>query len=378
MKLLSTLFLFFTLTFFGQQKTELSNNAVVSVLTCAPGQNELYSAFGHSAIRVKDPKNNIDRVYNYGTFDFNKPNFYLNFCRGLLLYQVISYDFKYFPYEYYKENRWIKSQSLNFTTEENQKIFDYLEWNVLPENKDYQYDFFYDNCATKMYEVIEKSVGKIDYDYSEFPKKLTHRELIHLYLAKNSWSKFGIDLALGAVIDKQATLKQYLFLPDYVYSGFKNSSISGKKLVKNDDFILPDHQLKISKTPFLLSPLFLAIVIFSITFYLRVFNKKTSVWFNTVAIVYGILGLVIFSLWFLTEHSTTKINMNILWANPFLLCYPFINNIWKKYISYAGIACFGIFLLVAIVGFQQFDISFYILATCLVPLYLKTLLTFKV
>lgn len=378
MKHLTLLLLLFTTCLFSQQKTKLSHQAEVSILTCAPGQNELYSYFGHSAIRVKDPKNNIDRVYNYGSFDFNTPNFYLKFTRGQLLYKVVSYPYKYFPYEYYKENRWIKSQSLNFTTEQNQKIFNYLEWNVLDENKNYHYDFFYDNCATKMHEVIEKSVGSIDFDYSQFTKDLTHRNLIHLYLPKNSWSKFGIDLALGAVIDKKATLKQYMFLPDYIYLGLKNSTIKGKKLVKDDEYILPNHHLKLADTHFLLSPIFLSLLLLSITFYLRFLNKNTRIWFNTIAITYGILGLVIFSLWFLTEHSTTKMNMNLLWANPVLLFYPFIKNNGLKTLSYLGLSCLGIFVFVAIVGFQQFDVSFYALATCLIPLFLKPLLTFKV
>ncbi|MDO3695143.1 DUF4105 domain-containing protein [Wenyingzhuangia sp. chi5] len=378
MKFFYPILLLFSISFFGQEKLELSKQAEVSILTCAPGHNELYSSFGHSAIRVKDVINNIDRVYNYGTFDFNKPNFYLNFCRGLLLYQVSSYDFKYFPYEYYQENRWIKAQTLNFTQKENQRIFDYLEWNVLPENKDYQYDFFYDNCATKMHEVIEKSVGKIDFDYNEFPKDLTHRNLIHQYLAKNSWSKFGIDLALGAVIDKKATLKQYMFLPDYIHLGLANSSIHGKKIVAKENYILPDYALIMSKTNFLLSPLFLSLILISITYYLRLSNKNTRVWFSTIAITYGILGIVIFSLWFLTAHSTTKMNMNILWANPILLAYPFVKEPLRKIICYIGLLVLGIFLFVAITGFQQFDFSFYILASCLIPLYLKPLLTFKV
>ncbi|GGF68940.1 lipoprotein N-acyltransferase Lnb domain-containing protein [Wenyingzhuangia marina] len=378
MKFFYTILLLFATSIFGQEKLELSNQAVVSILTCAPGHNELYSSFGHSAIRVKDPIHQLDRVYNYGTFDFNKPNFYLNFCRGLLLYQVSSYDFKYFPYEYYRQNRWIKAQNLNFTKEENQKIFDYLEWNVLPENKDYQYDFFYDNCATKMHEVIEKSVGKIEFDYSEFPKNLTHRDLIHQYLSKNSWSKFGIDLALGAVIDKKANLKQYMFLPDYVHLGLANSNINGKKIVAKEDYILPDYDLKMPKTNFFLSPFFLALILISITYYLRIFKKNTNFWFNTIAITYGVLGLVIFSLWFLTEHSTTKMNMNILWANPILIAYPFIKEQWRKIICYLGFLLLGIFLFVAITGFQKFDFSFYILAVTLVPIYLKPLLTFKV
>lgn len=378
MKYFFLILILFPLSFHAQQKITLSNKSVVSVLTCAPGSDELYTSFGHNAIRIKDPVNNIDRVYNYGTFDFNTPNFYLKFCRGQLLYKLSSYEYKYFPYEYYKGKRWIKFQNLNFTTKENQKIFDYLEWNALDENKNYKYDFFYDNCATKMYEIIENSIGKLDFDYQQFPKNCTHRNLIHQYLASNSWSKFGIDLALGAVIDKKASLKQYMFLPDYVYSGLKSSSIYDKQLVKKTGFILPDHLLKTERTNFILSPMFLSILLLLITFYPVIFNKNMSILFNTITFVYGFLGLVIFSLWFFTEHSTTKMNMNILWANPLLLSYSFLSVKWKKRISIYGIVCLVSFLIVALIGFQQFDASFYILAICLIIIYLKSLLPFKV
>ncbi|NJB81757.1 lipoprotein N-acyltransferase Lnb domain-containing protein [Wenyingzhuangia aestuarii] len=376
MKSLYILF-FFTLSLFAQKKTQLSPKAEISILTCAPGQNELYSSFGHSAIRVKDTANNLDRVYNYGTFDFNTPNFYLKFCQGKLLYQLSSYEFKYFPYTYYKENRWVKAQTLNLTKEQNQKVFDYLEWNALPENKDYQYDFFYDNCATKMHEVIEKSIGKVDFDYTDFPKDLTHRELIHLYLVPNSWAKFGIDLALGSVIDKKASLKQYMFLPDYVYSGFKNSRLNGSKLIEKENYVLPDYNLKSSKTNFFVSPLFIALLLFSFTLFSLV--KKKKAWISTLSLLYGILGLVVFSLWFLTEHSTTKMNMNILWASPLLFLFPFIKNSLKTIVSYMGILQFIAFLIIGFVGFQQFNTSIYILAITIASIYInQILLTFKV
>ncbi|NIJ45449.1 hypothetical protein FHR24_001917 [Wenyingzhuangia heitensis] len=369
MKLTYVLFLLTTFSIFSQKNIQLSNKAQISILTCAPGQNELYSAFGHSAIRVHDIQNNLDRVYNYGTFDFNTPNFYLKFCQGKLLYQVSSYEFKYFPYTYYKENRWVKAQVLNFTIDQNQKVFNYLEWNALPENKDYHYDFFYDNCATKMYEVIEKSVGNIDFDYSSFPKGLTHRELIHLYLVKNSWAKFGIDLALGSVIDKKATLKQYMFLPDYIYSGFKNSTINGKKIIDKENYVLPDYHLKPTKTNFFISPLFTSILVLLFSVFSIIKNNKKGI--TIITIIYGVLGLVIFSLWFLTEHSTTKINMNILWASPLLVLFPFVKTKIKNILSYLGTVQLFVFLVIGIIGFQEFNVSIYILSIAITSIYIK-------
>ncbi|MDO6738899.1 DUF4105 domain-containing protein [Wenyingzhuangia sp. 2_MG-2023] len=372
MKSISVLFFFFTLSFFSQTNIQLSKNAEISILTCAPGQNELYSHFGHSAMRVKDKENHLDRVYNYGTFDFNTPNFYLKFCRGELLYQVSSYDYKYFPYTYYNENRWVKSQIINLTPEENQKVFDFLEWNALPENKKYYYDFFYDNCANKMYEVIEKSVGNIDFDYSNFPKNLSHRDLIHRYLAKNTWGKFGIDLALGAVIDKKATLKQYMFLPDFVNIAMHTSTLNGKKVVRKETYILPDYQLKIPTTNFFISPLFLGLLLLSISLFLILKNKNINRWFHTLTFIYGITGLIIFSLWFLTEHSTTKLNFNILWANPLFLAYPFLKAEWKQKLSMLGLVFIGIFLVIAATGFQVFNLPIYVFVAGLFVLFLKS------
>ncbi|MFW2348632.1 MAG: DUF4105 domain-containing protein [Wenyingzhuangia sp.] len=378
MKLLSTLFLFLSFSLCGQAKIDLSNKATISILTCGPGQNELYSLFGHSAFRVKDEKNNLDKVYNYGTFDFNTPNFYLKFCRGQLLYQVSGYAFKYFPYQYHNENRWIKAQVLNLTNEENQKVYDFLEWNVLEENKNYKYDFFYDNCATKMHEVLEKSIGKIDFDYSNFPKGLTHRNLIHSYLPKNSWSKFGIDLALGAVIDEQAKLKEYMFLPDYLAAGVKKGSTHQKNLITKEKYILPYRQLEKPKTNFALSPMFVSIILVIASLYFGFISKKNNPWFDIISILFGVVGLIIVALWFLTFHTTTKTNMNLLWANPILLSYPFVSNRWKKHICYFGLGCLGVFVIIAVIGVQEFDTSFYLLAICLIPLYLKKLLPFKV
>ncbi len=381
MKSLWLFLLLMNFSFFGQSKTELSNKSQISILTCAPGVNELYSYFGHSAIRVKDTQNHIDKVYNYGMFDFDTPNFYLNFCRGKLLYQVVGYDFKYFPSQYYKENRWIKSQILNLNQSEVQKVYDYLEWNILPENKKYHYDFFYDNCATKMYDVIEESIGKIKFDYSKFPLNKTHRNLIHSYLPKNSWSKFGIDLALGSVIDKKATFKQYMFLPDYTSLGIKNSSIKNKSTVLKENYLLPDYHLSVSKTSFLLSPFFICLMIFLITACLILFkfNKVIVLWLNTISITYGLIGLIILVLWFLTEHSTTKANLNILWANPLLLVYPFVKKELKRVFNYMGLIMLFSFVIVAITSFQVFDSSFYILAISILPIYLKKqLLSFKI
>jgi len=119
----------------------LSDSARISLMTVSPG-SELYSVFGHSAVRVYDPITRINRVYNYGTFDFDQPNFYLNFCRGKLLYSLDVESYRNFEYGNLHDLRWMEEQVLNLNGEQRQRIFSLLQTNALPENKDYKYDFF--------------------------------------------------------------------------------------------------------------------------------------------------------------------------------------------------------------------------------------------
>ncbi|HEY9048371.1 MAG TPA: DUF4105 domain-containing protein, partial [Ohtaekwangia sp.] len=140
------LFLFLCITSFSYaQAIQLSEQATISVITFGPWQGELYSAFGHSAFRVYDPEQNIDEAYNYGVFNFNQPNFYLNFARGYMYYQLGVFDYPRFRDVYIYYNRYIHEQVLNLTPAQKQKIYDFLQWNALPENEQYRYDYFFDN-----------------------------------------------------------------------------------------------------------------------------------------------------------------------------------------------------------------------------------------
>ncbi|MDQ2656263.1 MAG: DUF4105 domain-containing protein, partial [Bacteroidota bacterium] len=157
MQKLTVLLLFATSLCYGQIK--LSEQAEISVLTLGPSQEEVFTAFGHSAFRVHDPANGIDAAFNYGVFDFNQPYFYLNFARGNNLYMLGVMDYPHFATAYQYDNRYIHEQVLNLTQERKQKLFDFLQWNARPENRSYFYDYFYDNCATKIPEVIKQVFG---------------------------------------------------------------------------------------------------------------------------------------------------------------------------------------------------------------------------
>lgn len=316
-KKITFLILLFTAFWAHAQNAQLSPLSKISLLTVGTGE-DLAAKFGHSAIRLQDPTLGIDEVYGYGTYDFEDPNFYLNFTTGKLSYTISRIPFKYFDYSYQQEKRWIIEQVLDVNLEQRNQIVTFLEHNLLPENKKYKYDFLFDNCATRIPMVFEKTLGstfKFDYDYLE--NQLTFRELIRLKLNPNSWSNFGIDLALGSVIDREATPHEHLFLPIYVYEQMKHTTLDGKPIVTKESVILdiPEQEYRY---PLFLTPLFWLCILLALVGYITYTdykNLRRNKWldFGLFAIT-GLAGILILFLWFATDHLATKANFNSLWA----------------------------------------------------------------
>jgi hypothetical protein len=312
--------LFFSLSFWGiSQEVQLSQLSRISVLTCGSG-SDLYTTFGHSAFRVNDPSLGIDAVYNYGTFDFNPPEFYFEFAQGKLLYSLSRQNMDRFLNVYKYENRWVKEQILDLTQQERQKLFQFLEINNQPENRAYKYDFFYNNCASKIWDVLKEVYGEPLQLKKGYLKKLyTFRELIHQHLETNSWSAFGIDLALGSVIDKKASPKEHMFLPIYVMQQLEGSQLGEKPVAYATKTLLQTLPIK-KNNNFFLTPLFWLLILLAIVWIITFIDfkkNKRSRWLDfTLFFITGLAGCLIFYLWFLTDHTATAGNFNILWAFP--------------------------------------------------------------
>ncbi|HZJ21061.1 MAG TPA: DUF4105 domain-containing protein [Pricia sp.] len=350
MQLKNILFiLFLTGSVLGQaQKIELTPLSKISVLTAGSG-SELYSSFGHSAIRVQDPTLGVDAVYNYGMFDFTTPNFYTKFTRGKLNYTLARERFPYFLLGYEQEKRWVKEQTLDLTLEERKALFQFLDINYLPENRDYKYDFFYNNCATKIWDVLKEVYGeKLVLDENYLDQLYTHRQLIHQNVPTNSWSGFGIDLALGSVIDDIATPKEHMFLPEYVMKQMDKAQLGTKPLASKPEVVL-DFEPVDNHLPFFLSPAFWLSVFLVTVLILTYLDFKSNTrrrWLDFILFfVTGIAGVVIIFLWFFTDHTATAGNFNILWAFPPNLIVAFIAT-QKKGPNW--IAKYALFLLVLI------------------------------
>ncbi|KGL63254.1 DUF4105 domain-containing protein [Polaribacter sp. Hel1_85] len=315
-------FLLFLLSIYAPLKAQvqLSVYSEVSIITAGPG-DELYEAFGHSAIRIKDPILNLDLIYNYGMFDFNQPNFLLNFAKGNMIYSLARYDFKYFLASYKRDKRWVKQQVLNLTQEEKQAYFIFLEKNASPENRDYLYDPYFDNCATKLRDITKSVLGsKLLFNDNHLEKELTFRQLTNNEINLNSWGTFGLNLIAGTKLDKKATSEEYMYLPDFVYSAFKNATVyiknQSKKLVKREDNLL-NFEEKQPKNSF-----FNPFLIFSILSLIGIYitykdfkkNKRTR-WFDFILFfITGLIGCILIFLWFFSSHSTAPSNFNVLWA----------------------------------------------------------------
>ncbi|MHB0756784.1 lipoprotein N-acyltransferase Lnb domain-containing protein [Polaribacter sp. M15] len=318
----SVLFIFFFLWILKpiQAQVQLSTYAEVSIVTAGPG-TELYEAFGHSAIRIKDPVLQLDLIYNYGMFDFNAPNFYGNFTKGKLLYKLARYNFSYFLASYKKDKRWVKQQVLNLNQKQQQAFFMYLENNALPKNASYFYDPYFNNCATKLRDITTTILkDKVIFKSNAITKKLSYRQLMDKEIPWNTWGSFGINLALGNKLDQVANTKDYMYLPDYVYTIFKESTVyldnQPEKLVKREDILLDFKELE--QNILFLNP----ILIFSLIALLGIFitykdskkKKRTKLLDFLLLFISGIVGVLIVFLWFFTDHSTTPNNFNFLWA----------------------------------------------------------------
>ena len=332
------LFSFLLFTFYFSPAQTDTCGIRISLLTCTPG-TELYSTFGHSALRVVDNINNTDLVFNYGTFDFYDPKFYNKFVKGKLLYFVSIDSLPSFmeEYEYYK--RGITEQVINISCEEKQRLVALLFENAKEENKYYRYDFNYDNCTTRLRDMLEKAVGKQLETKNILPApNTTFRNLIHSYLDKGGqqWSKLGIDMLLGNPMDKKVTNREAMFLPDYLLMAFDSSTLNGHPVVSETKILLnyfDAYKTKTGITPFIVfGILFILVAILSI-FVFKKWNLFFKVFDFFFFITVGLIGILILFMWFGTEHAMCKNNFNLLWALPTHLPVAFMLFSKKSWVN---------------------------------------------
>ncbi len=356
--------LFFILMFLPSALKAQASDTTLYLITCGPG-TEVYSIYGHSALLVSI--NGKDTVYNWGVFDFDAPNFAWNFAKGKLDYMLGNESLKSFLRSYFFEERYVISQKINLEQQEKRVILDLVNENLRPENVKYRYDFFYDDCSTRIRDLLEKALGNSLRYPEETDEMPTFRELIGEYQQFYPWQQFGIDLLIGSNAEKEADIRDKMFLPDYLMSGLSASEVvrngeSQPLLGKAEillDFVPPAVSRNFFTSPFFILSLILIVIIYmSLKFRTKMQNNILDYF---LFFIFAILSAMMIFFNFFTEHEQLESNFNILWLNPIILAF-FISiligkgeKLWSKMVFFTTL----LFLLVHLFLPQDFNIGNY-------------------
>jgi Domain of unknown function (DUF4105) len=291
----------------------LSPASKISLVTCSPG-DELYTAFGHSAIRVLDPELGIDRLYNFGTFDMSVGNFYLRFARGDLLYQLSVDQGDADIEEHGALGQGVTEAQLNLTPEQKQSLFGALETNLAPENRYYRYDFLLDNCSTRVRDAFEKTIGTPVADQTV--TRVTFRQMLDPYLDRIPWIRFGIYLLLGAGVDRSVTPREACFLPANLESAICQTKVSDTAFAQSPVRLFPARPLP--RIPRALDPeiVFSVVLAAWIGLWALRGGRASRVISALVYIVFGFTGLFLVVLAANTLHWEAYQNWNVAWLVP--------------------------------------------------------------
>jgi len=321
--LLLTLLFFFSIS--GQLKSQSLQDTTIYLITCSPG-TETYSIYGHSAVRVIINHSNTDVVFNWGVFDFSTHHFVWKFAKGRLDYLLDATEFNKFVPEYIYEKRSLFSQKINLDSNEKKVFLFLIQENLLPKNRAYRYDFFYDDCSTRIRDLLEKAVGKrLSYPPDEKEAIRTFRELVGEYQRPYPWLKMGVDLIMGTEGEKKADYRNRMFLPLYLQKNLSKSMISHDRrlvpLLASPETILSFEEPKV-KSRFYTTPLFvftlLLILIIALSTLIR---KKIIMRIIDIAIysLFSVVAILMIFFNFFTDHIQMKMNLNTIWFNPIIL-----------------------------------------------------------
>ncbi|EKD31580.1 MAG: hypothetical protein ACD_77C00296G0002 [uncultured bacterium] len=355
--------------------TFANNTLRLSLITCSGG-SELYSTFGHSALRVVDSSRNQDIVFNFGLFDFNTPNFYLKFTQGKLNYMLGVQYTQDFIEAYKLDRRAVYEQILDLTEEEEILIVDRLMYLYQPQFRNYLYSFLFKNCTTELRDMLYDKL-KIDKASLEKMTGTTHRELINVYVGNMKWTKVGINLLLGSSLDRDVTIYETMFLPDNLMDELGKAENNRGKIVK-ETIVLNDvkRDSKEGRTLFLLSPIF----VFSLLLLLVLasfFIDRLAFVDKLLLGILSLFGVVLPFIVIITDHVELLGNYNLFWCNPvYLIILISLLFKWRKMcIGFTCLAATGIIITayIWISGIQAFEFSFILIVVAIILVLSRTL-----
>lgn len=329
------------------------SNPKIYLLTVGVG-DEAYELYGHTGFRVVDFERKLDFVVDWGVFDFNQPDFYLNFARGNMVYSTSCWNTASFIYGAQSEGKSVISQEILLTEEQKHKLIQLIETNLLPENRDYFYDFIYENCATRPRDLLEQTLqNKLIYPIA--PDSITFRQIINSFQKEKPWYNLIINIILGSRLDNVTTLREQMFIPSYLMRNLSLSyisdSITTPLLGEKEIIITSDNATQQNLQNI---PLWFFAILTILIFFLDIGHKVqkpikifTYIFFVSILII----SLLMIFLWGFTNHQSTYWNYNLLWANP-LLIFTFIAYAQKKHKIWIKITSlyYIIFLIIWAIG----------------------------
>lgn len=330
----------------GQQGDTLANDlwldsVKVSLLTCGPSP-EIYALYGHTALRIQDPKHHLDWAVNWGIFNMRERFFALRFVFGLTDYRVAVFPMEEMLADYAADGRWIKEQYVRLSREEKKRLLAALEENLRPENVHYRYNYFYDNCTTRPRDMIVSSLVRNDYPPT-VATQTTYREEIHHWNEHHRWARLGNDLLLGVKSDVPLTSREAEFLPDNLRKSFDK----WERVYGTHYLLSPQAEETGSDWP---TPMACAIALTLVVIALTVvgyYKQWSLLWLDsTLLVLVGLPGIILFAMLF-SQHPTVNCNLQIFMLNPLALWGAFLihKKKWRKKVAWVSLACVIIFAL---------------------------------
>ena len=347
----------------------------VSLVTCSPG-TEVYAVYGHTALRVEVPSEGIDVAVNYGLFSFEAPHFVWRFIKGETDYMVGAVGYPMFEREYTERGSSVTLQELNLSEPEKVALVRSLDENLRPENREYRYNFLYNNCSTKARDKVEEVLhGHLTVGVADSAS--TYRTILHQYTEGYPWLQFGIDYLLGMEADRPIGIREQMFAPEYLrdYTAAAQLAVSGREYpyVVDERVVAPMAPQPDTFT-FMLTPMQLMILLLLFTACictLEFLVERRQWWFDVLLLlVQGLMGCVVAFLFFFSGHPTVGSNLHVIYLNPLpLLFIPFIvRDIVKEsksILSYVLGALLVVFIVVSLLTHQYIQPAAYMLVAVL-------------
>ena len=320
-----TLLFLLIFPFFVWGNAQQLDSIRASLITCSPGQ-EVYALYGHTALRLQNFTTGEDVVFNYGVFSFKQPHFIWRFVRGQCDYMVVPIPWQYFTREYEERGSSITAQVLNLTPQEASRLYANMVEDCKPENRQYRYNFLYNNCTTKVRDAIENCVeGHVV--YPDTVPLYTYREMLHQYTKDHPWAQEGNDILLGAAVDTLLCARAAMFAPEYMLRYADNAFIYADNNDKRP--LVLDREILLQKKPqkvepeFLFPPMqaMLILLAFAVLIVLleRWLNWQFWLWDALLLLGQGLAGLLLLFMFFFSEHPAVNSNWQIWVLNPIAL-----------------------------------------------------------